>query len=72
MQRAHDLPAELHGPAAVEVDLLDPSAHARPRLEHGHVGAARREVPRRGEPGQPGAEDEDVAPCHAARYLDGR
>ena len=72
MQRADDLAAELHGPASVEVDLLDAPADASPRLEHGHVGAAPREVARRGEPGQPGAEDEDVAPCHAARYLDGR
>ena len=60
MHRADDLAAELHGTAVVDPQLLDAAADAFTRLEHDHVGSAGREVACRGEPGEPGAEDEDV------------
>ena len=43
-----------------ELELLHAPADAVARLEHEHVGAARGEVARGREAGQPGAEDEDV------------
>ena len=60
MHRPHDLAAELHGPAAVLRKLLDPAADPPAGLEHEDVRAGAGEVPRRGQSGQAGTEDEDV------------
>ena len=60
MHRADDLAAELHRPAAVLRKLLDTAADPATRLEHEDVRPRTGEVPRRGQSGQAGTEDEDV------------
>ena len=60
MERAHHLAAELQHAPVGQLELLDAPADALARLEHLHVGTARREVARGREAGEPGAEDEDV------------
>ena len=57
---ADELAPELHRAATVHRDLLDPAAHTVSGLEHGHIRAAGDEIPRRGQPGEAGSEDEDV------------
>ena len=61
MERADDLAAHLDDAAVVEHGLLDATARAVARLEHLHVGAAGREVARRGQAGEPRTEDQHVA-----------
>ena len=60
VHRPDDLAAELHRPAAVLRKLLDAAADPPAGLEHEDVRACTGEVPRRGQSGQAGAEDEDV------------
>ena len=60
MEVADELAAELHQPPVRQPRLLDPAAGARTRFDHDHVGARRGQVPRGGEPGQPGPDDDDV------------
>ena len=73
VHRADDLAAELHRTAAVDTQLLDAAAHASTRLEDDHVRSAGRQVPCRREPGEPGAEDEDVGqPASSRRMLANR
>ena len=77
MELAHHLAAELDRAAVVEPQLLDPAADAVARLEHGHVGAGAREIPRGGKAGEAGPEDEHVThgvassrrtqPCKSSR-----
>ena len=57
---ADHLAAELHQPTVGERGLLDPAADPVACLQHGHVGPATREVARRGQAGEPGADDQDV------------
>ena len=67
MHRSDDLAAELHRPAVVDADLLHAAADAVSRLEHGHVGAGGGEVSCCGQPGQAGAEHEDVVHTVSSR-----
>ena len=57
---ADHLAAELDPAAVGQLDLLDPAADPVARLEHGDRGAAGLEVARGAEPGEPGADDDDV------------
>ena len=57
---ADDLAAQLDAPAVGELDLLDPAAHPVARLEDRDRGAAGLEVAGGAEPGEPGADDDDV------------
>ena len=61
MERADQLAAQLHDAAVVEHRLLDPAAGPPARLEQLDVGAGRREVARRGQSREAGAEHEHVA-----------
>ncbi len=61
MEGADELAAQLDHAAVVEHGLLDAPAGPVARLEQLDVGAGGRQVARRGEPGQAGAEDEHVA-----------
>ena len=63
MRLADELAAELHRATVVDRDLLDAPADPVSRLEHEDVRAAGDEIARRDQPGEPGAEDEDVASC---------
>ncbi len=62
-----DLAAELDGPPVVDPDLLHAATDAVARLEHGHVGSGGGEVSRCGQPGQAGAEHEDVVQTVSSR-----
>ena len=57
---ADDLAAELHQPPVVELHLLDPAAHASPRLEDDDIGATGDQVPGGGQPGETGSDDDRV------------
>ncbi len=64
VQLACQLAAELDDASVRESLLLDPSAHAVARLDDEHVRSRPGEVVRAGEPGQPGAHDDDVVAGH--------
>ena len=58
---ADQLAAELHQAPVGKPRLLDPPAGAATGLDHDHVGAGCGQVARRAEPGEPGADDDDVS-----------
>ena len=61
MEGADELAAHLHDAAVVEHRLLDPAARPPARLQQLYVGAGRRQVARRRETREAGAQDEHVA-----------
>ena len=55
-----DLAAHLQRSAVGELNLFDAAAGAIARLQHDHVHARAHQVPRAGEPGEAGSQDEHV------------
>ena len=66
------LAAELHGAHAVGRELFHAATHPVARLEHEHVGAGGRQVPRRRQSSEAGAENEDVAHPESSRRMPAR
>ncbi len=60
MEGSDDLSAQLDQAAVRQPGLLDPATGSRAGLEHDHVRAAERQVPRCAQAGEAGAEHGDV------------
>ena len=61
---AEPLPAELERRAVVQHQALGAPADALAGLDHGHLVPGRHEPPGGGQPGQPGADDDDIYLSH--------
>ena len=67
---AEPLPAKLERSAVIQHQALGAPADALTGLDHGHLVPARHEPPGGGQPGQPGADHDDVA--HPLSFAPGR
>jgi len=66
---AEPLPAELERRAVIQDQTLGAPADALAGLDHGHLVPARHEPPGGGQPGQPGADHDDVAHMTPASHV---
>ena len=64
MALAEPLPAELERRAVRQHQALGAPADALAGLDHGHLVPVRDEPPGGGQPGQPGADDDDIYISH--------